>query len=467
MDIISSQSSESLVLGGIINNLGWIVEFPNLKVEYFTIEANRIIYGALKRLYKNGATSCDIVDIYALIETNKSYLKTLDTVGGEDYLETLSELAYGKELDDIKVHAKTIIDCSYKNKLGNTLYGLIEYVKNNKDKPKEYVSKVVEGELLDLKSQYHTNIGMTRVGENMDSILKKLDSEGQKDFSGFPTFSPLLNKFVTYERGECVIYSGKMKTGKSQLVVNEVYRLCILGGIPCAVLDTELSTRFFVTRLISRITGYNIKFIKSGMYKDNPRTLKKFNEAVEKIRNAPLVHQYVFEMNQDELTEELKRLKIQMNLQIVFFDYIKASVSSADDMQERLQMANMTNWLKNTCAGQLDLAVVALAQTAPNQNGGLRIFGSNQVSMYGSTIIYLVKKSKEQYERDYNEVGGNYYLYISENRNGQQFDDDDYGINISFNTGNCTISEAQYQHEDILKMANEESYELFEESNTI
>lgn len=466
MEVLSSQSSESLVLGGIINNLSWIVELSNLKVDYFTVEVNKIIYSALKRLYKNGLVNCDIADIYATIETNKTYLRAIEEVGGIDYLETLFDLGYGKELDDIKAHAKTIIDCSYKNNLVNTLNGLTEYVKMHRDKPKEYVAKIVEGELLDLKSKYHTNVGMTKVGDNMDSILKKLDGEGQKEFSGFPTFSPLLNKFVTYERGECVIYSGKMKTGKSQLVVNEVYRLCILGGVPCAVLDTELSTRFFVTRLIARITGYNMKFIKSGLYKDNPKTLKKFNEAVEMIRNAPLVHQYVFEMNQDELTEELKRLKIQMNLQVVFFDYIKASVSSTDDMQERLQMANMTNWLKNTCAGQLDLAVVALAQTNPNPNGGLRIFGSNQVSMYGSTVIYLVRKTKEQYERDYNEIGGNYYLYISENRNGQQFDDEQYGINIVFNTSNCTISQANYQCEDILRMAQEDDSNI-EQSNTI
>ena len=457
--MLGSQASESLVLGGLINNLKWVIDLPHLKGEYFTVEVNKIIYDTLKKLYKGGVVNCDIIDVYSVIENNPLHLRKLEEVGGEDYLETLSDLAYGRTLDDINAHAKVIVDFSYKNKVADTMRGLIEYVNTCKETPKEKVANVIEGELLELKSKYHTNVGMTKIGDNMDSILKKLDSEGQKEFSGFPTFSPMLNKFVTYERGECVIYSGRMKSGKSQLVVNEVYRLCIKGGIPCAVLDTELSTRFFVTRLIARITGYSIKFIKSGKYKDNERTLRKFNEAVEMIKNAPLVHQYVFEMNQDDLTEELKKLKIQMNLQILFFDYIKASVGSNDDMQERLQMAHMTNWLKNTCAGQLDLAVVALAQTNPNPNSGLRVFGSNQVAMYGSTVIYLVAKTKEQYERDYNEVGGNYYLYISENRNGAQFSDEDIGINISFNKSNCTMIEAQYQHEEITEMAREEGFE--------
>lgn len=459
-DKLSSTASESLVLGGLINNLSWILEFTDLKVEYFQVDVNQVIFKILKKLYKDGAESCDVIDIIAVAESNTIYLKKLEEYGGSEYIETLAFLAEGKELGDIKAHVKTLIDMSYKNELSDTLVALNNYVSTDRTSSKEQVAKTVEGELLDLKGKYGSKDQMEVIGDNIDKIVSKLDREQSKEFCGFPTFSPMLNNFVSYERGELCVYSGVMKTGKSQLVVNEVYRLCIVGGIPTVVLDTELSTRFFVTRLISRITGYNMKYIKSGKYKENPRAVKKFNEAVEMIRKAPLVHKYVFDMTQDEITSELKRLKIQMNLQLVFFDYIKANVASADDMQERLQMANMTNWLKNSVAGDLDLAVVALAQTTPIAGAGLRIFGSNQVSMYASTIIYLIRKSKEQYERDFNELGGNYYLFVKENRNGQQFDDEEIGINLDFNTGNCTIQEAQYQHDEIVDMISEQNKEM-------
>lgn len=463
--LLASQASESIVLGGLINHLEWILEVTDLRADYFTVGVNKIIYVALKRLYKNGATSCETLDIYALIETNDGYLKQLEEYGGAEYIETLSELAEGKGLDDILAHAKIVIDCAYKNELNQTLIGLTNYVERNTDKTKEYVAKVVEGELLDLKSKYGSRNGLKVIGDDVDKIVEKLESEEQRDFSGFPTFSPMLNNFVSYERGEMVVYSGKLKTGKSQLVINEVYRLCIIGGVPTAVLDTELSTRFFVTRLIARITGYNMKYIRTGKYKENPVAVRKFKEAVEMIRKAPLVHKYVFDMTQEEIFNELKKLKIQMNLQICFYDYIKANVSSAEDMQERLQMANMTNFLKNRIAGELDLAVVALAQTNPMNGGDLRIFGSSQVAMYASSIIYLVRKSKEQYERDFNELGGNYYLYVKENRNGQQFDDEEIGINICFNTGNCTMVEAQYQHDEIKQMIEEQEvdYQIVEQ----
>lgn len=458
--LLQSQASESLVLGSLINHLDWILEFADLKSEYFSIDINRIIFMMLKKLFKDGATSCEVIDIYALMETNNDYLDKLDEYGGTEYIQTLSELAEGKDINDIKAHVKTIIDTSYKNELQQTLVGLTDYVGRNTDKSKEYMSKVVEGELLDLKSKYSSSNGLKVIGDDVDKIMAKLQSEGQKDFNGLPTFSPMLNKFVSYERGELFVYSGKLKTGKSQTVVNEVYRLCILGGVPTAVLDTELSTRFFVTRLIARITGYNMKFIKSGKYMEYPNAVRKVKEAVEMIRKAPLVHKYVFDMSQDEIFMELKKLKIQINLQICFYDYIKANVKSSDDMQERLQMANMTNFLKNKVAGELDIAVVALAQTNPMQNGDLRIFGSSQVAMYASSIVYLIRKDKELYERDFNELGGNYYLFVKENRNGQQFDDETIGININFNTGNCTMEEAEYQNDVIKQMIAEQEQDI-------
>lgn len=455
--LLSSISSESIVLGGLINHLDWIIEVSDLKVDYFSIDVNKIIYSVLKRLYKNGSTTCDIVDIYAVVETNSGHLKQLESYGGVDYIETLSELAEDKELGDIKSHAKTIIDCSYKNELNQTLVGLTNYVETNSDKPKEVIAKEVEGELLDLKGKYGSSGGLQVIGDDVDKYIKTLDVEGQRDFCGYPTFSPMLNKFVSYERGEMVVYSGKLKSGKSQLVVNEVYRLCIKGGVPVAILDTELSTRFFILRLIARITGYNMKYIKTGKYKENPKAVEKFKEAVELIRKAPLVHKYVFDMSQEDIFSELKKLKIQMNLQIVFFDYIKANVESTGDLQERLQMASMTNFLKNRVAGELNVAVVALAQTNPSVDGSLRIFGSSQVAMFASTIIYLVRKSKEQYVRDMNELGGNYYLFVKENRNGAQFsDDEDFGINIDFNLSNCTMKEASYQNDIIKQMIEEQ-----------
>lgn len=211
--LLSSQASESLVLGGLINNLNWILEFTDLKADYFSIDVNKIIFVALKKLYKNGATSCELIDIYAIIETNASYLEKLEEYGGNEYIETLSLLAEGKDIDDIAAHVKIVVDCAYKNELAQTLVGLTGYVENHTDKSKEQVSKIVEGQLLELKGKYGGIKKAEMLGDKMDKIIESLDRDTQSGYNGIPTSIPLLNKFCTYQRGEMIVVGGLAKFG--------------------------------------------------------------------------------------------------------------------------------------------------------------------------------------------------------------------------------------------------------------
>lgn len=466
--LLASQASESIVLGGLINHLEWILEVTDLRADYFTVGVNKIIYVALKKLYKNGATSCETLDIYALIETNEAYLKQLEEYGGTEYIETLSELAEGKELDDILAHAKIVVDCAYKNELNQTLIGLTNYVERNADQSKERVAKVVEGELLDLKSKYGGIKKAEMVSDKLDKIIESLDREAQGDFTGIPTSIPLLNKFCTYQAGEMIVVGGLAKFGKSQLVCDQTYWLAIVNKVPVMILDTELSTKKFVLRMISRITGYSFGFIATGKYKQFETCKRKVAQAVEMIRNAPITHTYIIDWGYQDIVDEVKRMKIQHNIQVLFYDYLKVEeVSGA--VKEADQLGNLTNLLKNRVAGDLNIAVVALAQTSDysKTEGGLRLANSQKIKNYASTVIYLSDKTKEQYEESFNELGGNVSLYISHNRNGSQMpaDQQDKGINLNFNKKNATITQAEYQYPEIVELSKEEDYsdETFDE----
>lgn len=458
MKKITNQSSESIVLGGLINNLSWILELSDLKVQYFSVDINRILFKTLKRLYKNGLINCDIVDIYAMIEDNPEDLEVLEEVNGIDYIQTLAQLTSEKVLDDIKAHCKTVVECAYKTELGSTMEKLSLYVENNITKSKEDLTKQVESEILELRAKYGTNNKLDLLGNRMTKILGELEKEAGRDYAGIPTGFPLLDKYVTYEKGEMVVFSAPAKFGKSQWVVDMVYRLCIIGRLPIAVIDSELSDRFFVVRLISRITGFQFNFIKTGRYKDYPQAKAKVDMAIKEIENAPLMHEYVVGWDKETVKNELKRMKIQHNLQMVIWDYLK--IESIDASQsERLELAMLTNFLKNEIAGTLNVSVVALAQTSDysNSENNLRIFGSNQIKQYASTIVYMMRKTQEQISRDLNEFGGNIMMYVKENRNGNTMIGipEDKGINFFVDRSNATFTQAQHQNEEVLAIIEE------------
>lgn len=452
-----SEVSESIVLGSLINDISLILEMKDLKVDYFTSKVNKMLYTVIKRLFKNGADNIDIADVYALIEAHSKYLTILEDNGGMELLETLVEMGYDKTIEDIKPHIENIRQSAFKNELNDTLIGLQENVALSGAKPIGEIYNDIENGILDLKSKYGTSNQMELIGNRMDKILKELDREANKEFSGFPTGFPLLDKYLTYEKGEMVVFSAPAKFGKSQYVVDLVYRLCICQNVPIAVIDSELSDRFFVVRLISRIANLPFKYVKTGKYKEEDWALEKVNEAIEAIKKAPLMHEYVVGWNKEEIKLELKRMKIQHNLQIVVWDYLK--INEVDEnQQERLQLAMLTNFLKNEIGGELNVAVVALAQTSDysKAEGGLRIFGSSQIKQYCSSVVYMVKKTKDQIEDDLGyEQGGNMYMFIKENRNGQQMTDETMGINFVFNSSRATFKQADYQHNEVVDLIND------------
>lgn len=457
--------SENIVLGCLMNNLKWFTNCSKLKSTHFSKTINQALYNILEKFYINNVDHVGHLDIYAQFESDSQLLQLLQENGGIEYIEVISEVGTDSTLEQFEVHAQTVLVSAFKDECNQLLSALQCNLLSTKSKSISNIYNGIEEQLLSLKSRFYNAEHLTKIGNVLDNELAMLDKESTLTYCGFPTFSPSLNNFVTYERGECVVLSGTKKSGKSQFVVNEIYRLCIEGNIPCVVLDTELSTRFFLTRLLARITGYNIKYIKSGLWKNDANAKLKVESAIEKVRNAPLCHKFVVGMDERELTDELKRMKLNMNVQIVFYDYIKADVMSNKDMQERLQLAHMANWLKNEIAGTLNVSVVALTQTAIEYDKTKtiepRIFGSNQVSMNVSTVMFLIKKSQKQIEEEYgSDVGGNYYIYVADNRNGVSFDDASKGINVVFNTGNCTMVEAQYQTESIRQLIQEQIREV-------
>lgn len=457
MQTSSTITSESIVLGGLINDLNKFIEIPMLKVDYFTSNINKTILKELKKAYQKGSNKIDILDLYGLLESDSNIKTELDEdLGGLEYLSTLEMIGKDKTIEELIVHVENIISYRYKQDMTGLLVGLSNKINLQNEINIGEINKNIESELANIKAKYQQTDKIVSLGDKIEKIRKELDSQVNGNIAGYPTFSPLLNRFVTYEKGEMVVISARAKTGKSQYVINEIYNLAIINKIPCAILDTELSTTAFTMRLVSRITGYSFDYIKKQSYKPNERQNKKVEDAYEMIAEAPIFHQYIVGWDHTDIENELKRLKIQENLQILFYDYLK--INDAGDGEHK-QLGNLTNFLKNDIAGKLKLAVIALAQQSDYQDRGLRIADSERIKNYASTIIFLVRKTKELYERDLNEMGGTHYLFVLYNRNGTQMDTiqkQDMGVNITFTRNNATMSQADYQCEEITKLLDED-----------
>lgn len=217
-----------------------------------------------------------------------------------------------------------------------------------------------------------------------------------------------------------------------------------------------MSDKFFTVRLVARITGYNFNYIKTGKYKESETATEKVDEAYQMIADSPIFHQYIVGWDYMAIENEVKRLKIQENIQVLFFDYLKIEDAGRGN-SEYQELGNLTNFLKNNIAGKLKIAVVAFAQQSDYTDSGMRIADSARIKNYASCVMFMIPKKDEQYQRDFQDLGGNYYLFIAFNRSGPQMSQEhnDMGVNISVNKSNATFKEAHYQRDEILVLLEE------------
>ena len=463
---VNNLTSENIVLGAIFNDLYFLLKLPKLESEYFSIEINKRIFLALRKLFSDGCDKVEITDVYAILETYEQGKEEIDRLGGLEYLENIKIMGENKTEEEVIFHANRILTYSYKGELTDNFSFLMDYIKNHMEEPIPIINKKIEDILASIKTKYAGLNRIERLGDRMDKLLSKIEQERSGNGFGFPTFSPTLNAFARYEKGELMIISAKAKAGKSQWIVNELYNLCINKEkkLPILILDTELDDKMILIRLIARITGLSFNYIKNGAYKDNAIHYQKYLKAIDLIKKAPIFHQYIVGWSNSEVLNEVKRLKIQENIQILFYDYLK--IENADE-REHQQLGNLTNFLKNDIAGKLDIAVVAFAQQSDYMDRGIRIANSERIKNYASTVVFLVEKSAEQFGRDGQDMGGNYYLFVAFNRNGPQMDQrqSDHGININFKRYNATMEDAQIQSDIVASLLEEYSDKQFEQDN--
>lgn len=451
-----SELSENIVIGALINDINLILDMKDLKTNYFTVKVNKMLYVVIKRLFKAGSESIDISDIVAVIEIDKKYQKILDDAGGVELIETLAALGEDKNAEDIKPHVDNIIKAAFKNEMDDTLTGLQVDLAESGNKPINEIYNDFENEMLGIKGKYAATDKLELIGKSVDSIIENMEQKAKTGLVGFPFSIPMLNEFVQLERQELVVISGGTKTGKSLFTTHEVAYICIKNKVPTLILDSELSTDTFIQRLIASLTGYKVSYIRKCKYKENPQAYEKVQQAIKEIKEAKLIHKYIVGYSEAELLNEIKRVKIQYGISLVVYDYLKADTITNEGQQERLQLAHLTNMLKNQVCGDMNLAGLCLCQTSPSSGTtetGYRAFGSSGIEMFSSSTVYLIMKTDEEIEEDLGvEKGGNYKLYVQRNRNNMQMTNIKQAININFDKSRVQVTQSQYQTDELLKL---------------
>ena len=457
--MIQSLTTEALVLSSLMKTPRYILSFDHLKSSVFTTDYNKFIFKMIFQLYKAGSGFIEPADVWARAESYKDGTEKIQKAGGLQYLETIFDTTDEYTTEDI-VRSKVdfLVECSCKRDLTKFLKSFCDDIEDDVELPLDTAFLKFEGKKQEILNKYTSVNKPKLIGEVIDMEWDSLERSRDEGFTGITSCIKLLNEFFTYQPNELIVGHAKAKVGKSFFAINETFNVAVQQQIPMAYLDSELSTKTFMVRMLSRISGIPVKSIEKGQYLGDEELVMRLNKAKKILKNSPIYHCFMPEnWNDVAVCSKIKQLALQQGIKFAIVDYIKSPTVGVNEKEADI-LGNFTQRLKDTI-GVLNIACLALCQSSvyPTESGMLRIANSRKIECYASTIFYITKKPEAMYIAELADLGGNVKIVITHNRNGAQAPDDDptCGVNVQFDWNIARVTQAKKQCDHVLKLLAE------------
>lgn len=439
MDIsmIADNQAEAGVIATLMYHPDFILHSDYLKPGYFYNQENGCLYWAISELYKAGIDNIDALNISNMLNSNRAVKKKIaeyNITNIQEYID-MSKYAARHTMEEYKLLVKSVVTMAYKRELCKFAVE-IQSQCYREETDLDTLNTFVNSKTTDLAEKFLIGNEIKMMGDVISDLWDEIVSERTENgVVGIPSKFPILSEYFTYEKTELVLLTARMKMGKSFFLMSEALFM-LQHGIPVLYLDTEMSTKSFMIRAISALTGVHVKNVKNGRYSEEEA--QKIEEARKFLENAPLCHMYIPVASDMEIYNICKTLKYKINLEVVFYDYIKSDdkVNGSSELSNAL--GARTNFLKNVIGGELDLTVISGAQK--NREG--MIADSDKIARYVSTVIDWRPKTSEEIAADGGLDYGNFALSIPINRNGPQTGEDEY-ISMHFNGDIARIEQAK------------------------
>ena len=366
--------------------------------------------------------------------------KSLDEIGGLDYLQTLSE-GRAKE-NNLEIFCMKVKQSYTRREVYDICTATQDFVLSEQSEVLNSAEIVgeLERKVTDLSVNTSDTNDVYKMGDETEEILAER-AENPNQVPGLETgwtqFDALTNGG---QSGDLIIVVAESKVGKSVTLTNWATKFGIIDQIPVLYIDTEMNHREQEDRILARLTGIPANEIMNGMFlMDTIHGLgvdkvMKLKKAREELGLGQYYHIYMPHFTIESVTAIARKFKMQFGIQALFFDYIKipSSQGSFKELQEYQALGFFTSGLKDI-AGLLGIPVYTAAQANRSDLGGTskdasNIGGSYRILQLASKLMFLVNKSDEQIATQ-GIQNGNQQLSIKYQRNGQSDCDP---INIMF-----------------------------------
>lgn len=434
-EIIESREGEAGVIASLIHHPEYAFFSENLLPGHFSDKANACFYAVLCDLAKRDIKRIDPYIIFEGLQginAEKALGRSIEIEQIQELVE-MSEIVARNSIQEYKLVVDNVLKAALRRDLLKTLRNCEAICL---DDSVEDIDQEVYEQIDNVLSEFTSAEDVPEFSDIVDELWDEVEAHQDGRESGIPFKFPSLNEYVTIEKGELIVVAAPAKGGKSMLMLNEAVDL-LKRGHSVMYIDSELSTRMFLCRLISHLTGIEFVRVRSGSYDEEEAS--KINDAKEWIKKQRFVHIYMPIFDQKTVYTAVKKIHHRFGgLDVLVVDYLK-STGNVEAYATYAELGKFTDLIKNDICGAMGIAGLAAAQL--NDNG--KIADSAKIARNSSTILVLTDKSNEEVAEQ-GTICGNKKLTVLFNRNGMQHLDGEW-IDVSFN-GNIVLLEEAKQH---------------------
>jgi len=347
---------EEAVLGAILIEKEAYGEIEDiLQPDSFYTEPNKIIFGAIQELAKEGKP----IDMLTVVQYLRSSDK-LEEVGGPVYIAELTEkvassahivyhsnLIRQKSIERNAIHlsGETISDI-YLNKgdIGDILFKL--------GKETELLQEMLIGK----NNGSHLSVSLKKASEEM---YLRVDLARKGIRSGINTgFNDLNKKTNGWQNGDLIIEAARPGMGKTAIALQHA-KSAAKQGIHVAFFSLEMSDISLANRLILSEANVDADRFKSGFMTNDE--LNAIEKAIGVLWNLPI---YVDDnpcVSMGYIRARCRILKKQDKLGLIIGDYLQLADNDEDSYSREQEVAKMSRTAKKI-AKELNVPFILLSQ---------------------------------------------------------------------------------------------------------
>lgn len=439
---IKNIEAEAGVVASVMLKPNLTFHSEQLQPNHFTNPQNAYIYYAVRELAKRNV---DTVDAYTIINF-LDMKKGTQHVGSDAHAlitpQSLQELFEDAKLiarttpEAYKVIVNAVLDAAFRR---HTYEKLTECERLCVNGTEGCIEQQIYSTLDGVMMEFSTASEIPRYADVVEKYYNEIKARQTPGAAGvFPFQFTHLNDYVMIERGELVIFGAVQKQGKSMLLLNCAVDL-MQRGHKVLYLDSELNSRLFTCRMLSRLTGIEFQRVRSGRYDENES--QKIDEAIAWLKTRDFTHIYMPIFDEQSIYTTIKKVYHTQGIDVLIIDYFKGG-DDKEAFATYQSLGGLVDMIKNKVCGDMNIAGIGAAQATSTG----KLADSAKIARNASTIIMLQDKSPEELASD-GEACGNKKLFVKFNRNGAQMSEGEY-IDMSFK-GDIVLYEEAQQHNPV------------------